>query len=171
VSVRFSDGITMGDQTDVDGRFAFEGLPPGRCTVFAFERRTGARAGTWMELLPGTVSRVELRYEADDPVQLTGRVTRGGESLTGPCEVFLSRPPTDHVNVATDAGGRFALELRLPGTWRGVVYLRGEDGGTAGEVSHRFEVSVPADDALELALDLDDLPRVERAEARRWLRE
>lgn len=141
-------------ETDVQGSFELEELPPGRIELQAYHPSIpGAIASAAVTLAPGHTSSVELRFEEPDPVRVRGRITRNGEPIA--CSLGLrSRSFGNECTSGTD--GRFEVTLQRPGEWRGVAWT-GSDQFFWRDLSQtdvrRFDVSVP--DAGEHSIELE----------------
>lgn len=147
-------------ETDEQGAFALEGLPPGSMMLIAWHvDRPGALARTAVMLAPGRPSAAVLRFQAADPVRVRGRITRGGGPVA--CGLwFLSEG--FGAECTADPDGSFEVVLQQPGEWRGGLWIDGERSSSDGRPAdiRRFTVSVPDVEEHTLALEFDALPTV-----------
>jgi hypothetical protein len=154
-------------ETDAQGVFEMKDLPPGTVELWAtsLEAPDDSFAAAVVDLAPGETTTVEMRFEAMDPVQVRGRISRAGEPFA--CEVYF-RTTGFRTSALAGPDGRFELRLARPGTWTGVILPKGAretvDLSTADGLSRidvrSFELTVPDVDEHALELELETLVRV-----------
>lgn len=149
------------DETDAEGAFDLGRLPPGPTRLTAFHpARPGAYPSATATLAPGRSHSIDLRFEAEDPVRLRGRITRGGE----PVACFLGlRSRSFGSECASGADGRFEVTLSSPGQWTGFVRLTTDfvEPLALREMDiRRFDFTLPDAELHTLELEVDALPRV-----------
>jgi hypothetical protein len=154
------DGLWQ-DETDSQGAFTLEGLPPGAFRVVAqVHDRNGAMPSAAVTLVAGQTCFIDLRFEPEDPVRLHARFMLAGRPLA--CPAFF-RSRSFMAGASSEVAGSLELLLPRPGQWTGFVWARlsPEDpyDMDANDV-RRFELTVPDTDDHSLVLDLDGLPRL-----------
>ncbi|MEC8510915.1 MAG: carboxypeptidase regulatory-like domain-containing protein [Planctomycetota bacterium] len=183
--------MTMTNQrvaaSDSDGTFRIDGLEAGNYQVVAIDpaMRTSGDADTssindmfkYMELataevVEGEVATVFLGAPPSDPVEVSGRVTQGGEPYAQAMVNWL--PASTGVQekmkfTATDADGRYSLTLdeagdyvisvaKLPGGDTQQITVEFEERVEEGTETLRRDIEIPGGSLAGRVLDADGEP-------------
>lgn len=150
-------------RTDEEGRFEFEGLDPGEYEVsFTPEMDDVSREDDdwWamqqarrqterITLGEGDTGHVVLGSPPDNPIQVTGLVTAGGQPVANKTITINQRKieGDNRASTRTDETGAFSVVLDGPGTYR---FNFGRDWGK----SLYFDREVPNQEAVRLEFEL-----------------
>lgn len=136
IFLRCPYGPTKVGVTDSSGRFAFRGVPSGKCVVMK-GLELHERVARSVNVSGASVVALELRLDSDLPIQ--GRVLIDGEPATGVLVNAVHASPgkgmDSFVMDVTDESGEFVLEgaRRIDGPYL-LTFLREIDGGFASFV-------------------------------------
>lgn len=157
--------LVLIQQTDEEGRFLFENVRPGTWQVMAFpgaDRESADQASLianmaveLVELVDEQEVDVVLGALPENPVEITGRITAGGEPVTGGFVSFvLEGEKIGSMALAQiDADGSYSTTLDKPGAAL-VTVQANPDGDLVGGMTNReFRREIP--DAESHSLDFD----------------
>lgn len=162
-------------QTDMDGFFEFTNVTPGGWQVIAMladdeggmdlgsdegmdfsDMMSNLKMGS-VDVVDGEESHVVLGAPPEDPVQVLGRVTAGGDPVDGAMISFFPADGRDNPLSSmklgrTDEEGRFELQLDAPGPY--VMNVQTMMTAVGRQQTVEFQQTVPEKETYELEVEM-----------------
>ncbi|MFI5181677.1 MAG: carboxypeptidase regulatory-like domain-containing protein [Thermoanaerobaculia bacterium] len=149
VTVSGADSYAGSTRTGADGRFQFSGVPPGTATLRATAGSfTGSSRSVLKQVeMPDGQPVVETEIVFDPGYALSGRVTRGGQPLSGATVVAnLIGGGGRQASSQTDDGGSYRMDGLAAGTYSVMAMANALGGSTRSQ-----QVTLNGDQSVDIA--------------------